>query len=333
MELDAKYKANQIKLNAIVFNKQFVKFNRVFDHFSSNILGEITYRQLIKTSLRKSDEIINLNSLLNKSRISNARNFSIESSDNQLFNILFVDVEETKDVLHYMAINRDLSVVSTFEYEYAKVEAFKKYGDSILVSSFGPDNYHVDILNQNLVRTCYKNFSDVSQVKPTDLSMCEANVYYHVNDGPEPLRVLEKGEGVLTLIETKGQMKEPGGLLYLPADLRQLEIKDNKYFWLNGSSLNILNKEDNRLIKSVEINANKFVFDSEDKILAFDMNTREMKYFDYGLNLLEKLVVESLGNDLQSVFLFLNKANNQVYLFDKNSKILSFYFKSLEYNE
>ncbi len=309
-----------------------MSFNREFQNFGHNIFGKIAYNQLVTKSLRCVEKF-DLSSFLIKSQNINSRNFCIETSDNQLFRILFVDVEESKNVLRYMAINRDLSVLSSCEYDYVDVEALKKYDTSIMVCSFAVDNYHIDILNENLVRTCYKNFSDVTKVKPNDFSMCDANVYYYMNEWEKPLLVLEKREGILNLKDTEGQMTEPNGFLYLPRDLKQLEIHGNKLFWLNGTSLNVLNKEDSRLIKSVEINANKFVFGSDTKVLALDMNNREIRYFDLDLNLLESLCVENLGDYLEDLFLFANKITNQVYIFDKISKNLSFYNKFLEYKE
>ena len=83
------------------------------------------------------------------------------------------------------------------------------------------------------------------------------------------------------MVKSIGQHFIPTGPFFFPADIKQFECKDGRYFWLDGTHLQILNEDNGELIKSVEVKADSFVFDSKENVVLLNKTSKELNYFNF----------------------------------------------------
>ena len=122
----------------------------------------------------------------------------------------------------------------------------------------------------------------------------------------------------LERITTLGQRDSPKRCFYFPSDIKQIDNRDGKYFWLNPVCFNIMNELNGQIVNSIEIKANKFVIYSANNILLMSQQVRRLYFYDFEGSLMQE--IELINFPLNDV---------QFYL-DKNEKPCFFCTKSLE---
>ena len=105
-------------------------------------------------------------------------------------------------------------------------------------------------------------------------------------------------------------------MFYIPSVIKQFESRNGKYFWLNNTNLQILNETDGKLIKSIEIESDKFLFDSQNNIVLINKKTKEINYFN-DLGILQDMM--AIDNYRDGLDLIISK-DDELILFDKTSK-------------
>lgn len=69
----------------------------------------------------------------------------------------------------------------------------------------------------------------------------------------------------------KGQASNASKPFYFPKNLNQLDSRNERYYWLNSSQLNIVNENNGHVINSIPVEtSDKFFFDSADNVYMFD---------------------------------------------------------------
>lgn len=120
----------------------------------------------------------------------------------------------------------------------------------------------------------------------------------------------------LDRIASLGQRDNPKRSFYFPSDIKQMDNRDGKYFWLNPSSFNIVNELNGQTVNSVELNADKFVINSANNILLMCAKVRRLYFFDFEGSLIQE--IELYNFPLIDIEFFLDK-NEKLCFFHKNT--------------
>jgi hypothetical protein len=94
------------------------------------------------------------------------------------------------------------------------------------------------------------------------------------------------------LMKSIGQASYTANPFYFPTNIIQLENKNSKYYWLNGTSFNIVCETSGAILKSLVTNANEFHISSTNDIILVNYASKVLTYFDINGNKLneEKLI-------------------------------------------
>ena len=114
------------------------------------------------------------------------------------------------------------------------------------------------------------------------------------------------------LIKSIGQAIYPTNPFYFPNNIIQLENKNGKCYWLNGTSFNILCETSGVILKSVVTNANKFHISSTNDIILISNASKLLIYFDIDGN---KLNEEKLINFPDNFTAFFD-SKDKIHFFD-----------------
>ena len=113
---------------------------------------------------------------------------------------------------------------------------------------------------------------------------------------------------------------------YFPASIKQIEMKNGKYFWLDDISLNIIDALNGYIIKSIKLKAEKFVFNSKEYLIAFS-KLRQTVWFYNSENgdLISQCELHQFPIPISSVFIdkcdklcFLDKSNLELNVFKRD---------------
>lgn len=316
-----------LKLNAFIFNKEQISFEKASEECLSSILGTLRKKSLLKTFLKE------IKSIEVGPYIRDAKPDTIEIDhlENGSFYIVYTTGESLLKCLTLQIDNMTLDSSFNFEYKYSFLRSLRKYQDTIVASSYGSGAYHIDILNLSLVRVSYNNLYDVCKNSPASfLSVNETHVYYYVKTKQLPLFIFRKEQGYLSFEQKIGQSCDPLLPFYLPESIKQFECQSGRFYWLSGSHLNMLDGELGTVINSIEVRASRFLFNSKRSLVLFNEATREINYFDGDLNLVDSVCVENAAD--MECLLFLGRFD-EPFLFDKALKRICFYRRIVEYSQ
>jgi len=124
----------------------------------------------------------------------------------------------------------------------------------------------------------------------------------------------------LERITSLGQRDSPKRCFYFPSDIKQIDNRDGKYFWLNQVSFNIVNELNGQIVNSIKLNANKFVIDSANNILLMCQQVRRLYFFDFEGSLMQE--IELFNFPLTDVDFFLGTNEKPSFFCTKSLDLL-----------
>ena len=118
----------------------------------------------------------------------------------------------------------------------------------------------------------------------------------------------------------KVQSKYPDEPFYFPSDILQFEWANEKFIWLNKTNLQILDDTSGKVVKSIEVDADKFILDSQSNICLTNKTAKKLQVYGNLGSLLEENLVEQelldqpLFLDWEDKFIYFNKNTFDLYL-------------------
>jgi hypothetical protein len=229
-------------------------------------------------------------------------------------------------ILRVVDINRKiLATKSSFYCQYNRYDnvgstyvCFASSQNTIFISynSYNGDQY-IQTLDENLVeinRQDQQNYQCNSMSLNNSIAACFTNVLSANN-----LSIYSQN---CHLIKSIGQVSYPTNPFYFPTDIIQLENKNSKYYWLNGTSFNIVCETSGVLLKSVVTNANKFHINSTNNIILVSYASKLLIYFDKdGIKLNEEKLINFPDN-----FSAFFDSKGKIHFFDVSK--LEIYYQS-----
>ena len=325
VSLRKKADRKQIELNSLIFNEKMLVFkNKTFG---------VSIGHLRFTPVRAYD-------LSQFKQIDIAELFQHEEERIDDFGYIRIfPVEDTFDILYGLI---EVQALELKKIDKEKNEILRAYGygcnyysrhkDTILTSQLYFENniwtYGLELYDINLdefFEGIYDVMTGLDRSCHLVTYATDTNVYCYVNEGRLDIYNRE-----LDLIESAGQEDGLAGAFYTPKlqgdRLQQFEFRNGKFFWLSDSHLEI-SEDHGELIKSIEIQAQNFVFDSTGRIVLFDKISQELNYFAEDGTLVERVLVDNcedlVVSNCEEVSLSLTQDDEPV-LFDQKS--LTIYF-------
>jgi hypothetical protein len=151
------------------------------------------------------------------------------------------------------------------------------------------------------------------------LFLIGANNEYIFCSSPSGIHILDWN---LSIIKTFGQEKDINEPFYFGDIIKQIELKQNKYYWLNENSLNITNSNDGILLKSIKIKADKFFFDSKDCLIVFSESSQTVWFITIDGKIECKSRLVQFPSKISSIYI---DDNHNISFFDKKSLELYMY--------
>jgi len=127
----------------------------------------------------------------------------------------------------------------------------------------------------------------------------------------------------LNIIKTFGQTKNINEPYYFGDLIRQIELKQKKYFWLNENSLNITNSNDGILLKSIKLKADKFFFDSKDCLIIFSESSQTIWFINIDGRIICKSRLAHFQSKISSIYI--DEINDTVKFLDKKKLELNLF--------
>ena len=149
---------------------------------------------------------------------------------------------------------------------------------------------------------------------PELFSISETYIYCFADS---TLRIYNKEFAFIKVI---GQNTIPTGAFYIPADITQFECKNGKYFLLNKTNFQILGENNGELIKTIQLTADNFVFDSKDMIVLLNKAKKELTCYNDKGDIIESIPIENYRDGLTLKSL---SKNDEPIFFDIATRILT----------
>jgi hypothetical protein len=322
-QLLQKADTKKIEICAELFNKKLMVFNENRNELSSSLVGSIEYdfiKLFSKAYFKDLKEIDLKNKMSNpnmalfqmKALANNMFLFAYSHSNNKSINLDLFDKDGNliKRVNHLNLSNHSFNLIN-------KIILAIKENNIFLFIGYNEFNLrNPGSQSKHFLRKFDQNFNFIKEINigfPINtLSTYKENVYIHFNSS---IMVYDSN---LININTIGQ-SNPALPFYLPNTITQFEVNDAYFLYLNGSFINVMDKKDGKIIKTLntvaksffssDVNRNIIFFNEVDKTIVFyDLNGFKTEY------VLDSIPegfkpIETLNEDL-------------VYFNSKSSKIL-----------
>ena len=120
----------------------------------------------------------------------------------------------------------------------------------------------------------------------------------------------------LKYLNSVGQSNDAGNKYYFSPDLKQIMQKNKTYYWLNETTLHIVDGGDGRCLKTIPIKADSFFVDSKDNLVCFSRESRKLSYFNLDGASLQQIELLNFSYNFSFVS---NAFNDQIlHFFDTN---------------
>ena len=306
-----KFKAN-FNLATIenkIFKGVVLKFEKNPILFDVNLIGKlklqkmksIDYSKLVKSNLSEVITDVDRSSL---------DSIKIESFDN---GNIFIAHRMVNKYFKYSVLNKDKSLEGiTLDEKYIQIISCKQKNNHVFIYSETEESFMMKILDQNIQKSMvslyFKRFVGVNDSYLYCISNKTTN---------KPLFIYN---WKLQLITSLGQRDNPKRPFFFPSDIKQIDNKDGKYFWLNSKSLTVINELNGSIQNSVDLNADKFIFDSKSNLILICKTSKKLVFFSYDGCLLQEFDLYNFP--LHSIEFYLDK-NEKLNFFDKSTLELS----------
>jgi hypothetical protein len=270
-ELEKRSIAEKKRLNAILFNKKLIKFEKNNDSMSE-LLGKLVFQ-----SMAKSFKNIRIRHILaDYSRISpSSLDYAQIDSDTD-----YILYQTNTDTLKALTISSSGQVLAVHSSPCTVIQ-FKKYKDVIFTNYRDSRGYfYLQCLSLRL-----KEMHSISLHHALGSSYDNACSAVSVNDKfvyclqafCNQVRIFTRR---LQYLKSVGQASNCNKAFYFPKNIVQLECRSERFFWLNPTSLRILREQTGLLVVSLPVSADKFVFDSRDNVYLVDKSVAKLTCFD-----------------------------------------------------
>jgi hypothetical protein len=321
-ELKHKATEEKLKLDDYNFKGNYLNYEKNINKIDKNILGVLrfskpfNFEKLEKLSLA---DLFTDYSYDLKIAILENENYLVSYQNINGYYILKV-IDNNRTILatklsFYCQNNRYNNNTGTATYV-----CFASSQNTILISYISSYNgyQYIQTLDENLVeinrQQAQQNYQCNSMSLNNSIAVCFTNGLSSNN-----LNIYSQN---CHLIKSIGQVSYPTNPFYFPTNIIQLENKNSKYYWLNGTSFNIVCETSGVILKSVVTNANKFHINSTNNIILVSYESKLLIYFDKDGN---KLNEEKLNNFPDNFTAFFD-SKDKIHFFDVSK--LEIYYQS-----
>lgn len=300
------------KVNDHLFNGgKFSKYVENFNKINENILGPLKKshakiaRETISFKDLKRNKIANLLTDLNKSS-PYPYPISIEFLENGSY---FIVYQNKSYDLKYFTLAKEKSIEKKLKHAGSSI--IKKHKNLIAFNFYFNGKSFLKILNQDLQRVKQINTNEAFGYNLILIGVNETNIFCTTNQSNQPLYILN---WQLQLVNTIGQRDKSDDRFYFPSDIKQLEKRNGKFFWLNDTNLNILDGLTGVILKSIKISAAKFDFDSKNNLIVMCNSNKRLTHFDFNGQFIKEI---ELTHFPSTKFSFFIDNNDKLHFFDK----------------
>lgn len=310
--LKKKISKEEVRLNSFIYNKQIIYLDTQSKDSNKNNFAMIRYKTLGSIDFNDCD-LIELGPLITDKRFDVAE---VEHCSNGNMYVVYLTPGRQ---LKSFTFDKDKKVVEKFIYTNPgySVQKFKKSNGFILVDLYCDSGfYYVQKLNYQLENIVIKRVSDYSYGNYSSylLSANEMSIYYF----NVVYQLLVSDHQLNNQRADTCQNTNHTGPFYFPTNIKQLEARNGKFFWLNSNTFAVVNETTGNLIRSIEMDANRFIFDSKENIIIFNKASLKLNYLDSNGIFLKEFECENFETE---IVLYINQSDELIFL-DKSSQKL-----------
>jgi hypothetical protein len=291
-----KLEIEKLKIIDKVFNMKYLQND---DKIDIDLIGQILrankYGKLNLTNQRS------FSSIFDVSFSSDGKSLLIFSNNNDYHNknSSFLDVYDRKPVLKY----KNGSIFSSPINSYVIFEEFIIYAYSRYIRIYKKDsnlNKYVAYLKKPAT-----HFKCITMCADND------NIFL-MNQNYE----VDYYNWTLNKVKTVGQMKNVNEPFYFN-DVQQFDIKNKKFYLRRSNKIDIINKKDGKLFKTIDINSYKFIINGKQLISFCDNDIH--KYQIENCSLISKTSLHSIPDGYKlldfknNIYLLISKNKNNLY--------------------
>jgi len=253
-----------VQLNTLVFGRKLIDFERGFTTMPG--LGQIRHQSL--NFCRLDDfECLDISG-----RVCRAKKIEVLARVDNSFEVFFIDY--CNRAVERLTFDKQSSqVVGSDSVRKENYLCLRRIDETAVLTQYtdeSEDSY-LELLSA----------SDLSVVEllridydPLFISSCDRFVY---SFGNAKLNIFDRQ---LKLIKSIGQRAWPSRPFYFPANIRQFECNNGRYFVLTRTHLRIMREDSGELIRSIEVAANNFIVNSRDgSVVLMNKSKKGLDYY------------------------------------------------------
>lgn len=269
------------------FNGRPLIYEKNVNKINELILGSFKLQgfQAVEQNLQK----IDLSGLLSDLNKKSHDQIEIESLENGQFFIVYRTVQK---YLKYVIFTKDKTVEKSLidSEKLLSILKVKRHQNLMCL------NYHRNDNAFNKLRIIDENLNNIREIDYSEnflLKGVNESFIYCLSRKPtsQPLFIYN---WELQFVKCIGQRTKPSEPFYFPSNIKQIENRNGKYFWLNDDFLNIVDEVNGNIIKTIKISSNKFVFDSKSNLVVMSKLTQKLSYYNMDGALLNEVDIEFL---------------------------------------
>lgn len=318
VKYNSKLKYEKNKLASEIFDGKIKQFIRNKKKISEQILGRFGYENRISLdSLNKKK----LKNLIFSCEKSSKCSIVIDVLENGTY---FVAYQNTNSTLVFFTLNDEEKSQEKI-FKNTSIINLKRCKNYLALNYVLNGNNCVAIID-NQLNILYNNFI----VKKVLRGASESYLFFIAENDEklnstnlslinQPLHLYNwKNEFVNTL----GQRNSINDPFYFTSSIKQINSYNGKYVCLNDTQLIILDEQSGVCLKTIDIEADKFEFDSSSKELMLLVNSKQkLVYYDLNGELLKEIDLSYASSSVFKLAMFIDYQNNLKF-FDEYEHIL-----------
>lgn len=255
--------------------------------FDTQILGKLTLERinLVVSNLQKIN-IINLIPDLNKQ----TKLLQVECIDAGIYFVAYQNINKSLIIFKVNTLNKNivrLDEKSISEHKMYKGLKLKKYKNAIVLIAADVNKSIGFLISTD------ESLSLVRQVELSSniiaVTMNDSLIYCLTSRPNAPLDLYNLQ---FQYIKSIGNSSKTDAILF-PNNIKYIDNRNGRYFTLSSTGFfNIIDEQKGSIMATIKVNADKFMFDSSQKVVIVDEANKKIKYFDqngYFLNAIDLL--------------------------------------------
>ena len=292
----------------MTFNEQLLTLKQnSTKEFDEGILGKLTFERinLVVANLEKVN-ITNLIPDLNKQN----KLFQVECIDIGVYFVAYQNTNKSLIIFKVNTLNKRIarldekSISEHKSFKSLKIKRHKRFMILIAADVNKSIGYQIS-LDENL-----------SLVRQADLSsniiavtMNDSLIYCLTSRSNSPLDLYN-----LQFQYLKSIGNSASSILF-PSNIKYIDNRNGRFFTLSNTGFfNIIDEQKGSILATVKVNADKFMFDSNQNVLIVDETNRKIKYFDLSGNLINSVDLLGAVND----FTYFIGPDDSLAIFDES---------------